>query len=63
MRNCRVYLKDNFDAIYIANYIGHKIRYYGYSEFYSMSRTYYIQNKNISYISIDREVITDGKET
>lgn len=63
MRNCRVYLKNNIQPIYIPGYIRHKIRKQGYSEFYAMARTYYIQDKDISYISIDREVITDAEET
>lgn len=60
MRNCIVYLKDRFDPIYIKGYIGHKIRLRGYNEFYGMFRTYYIQNKDISHFSIDREA-DDGE--
>lgn len=58
MRNCRVYLKDKFEPIHIAGYIGHKIRKNGFSEFYGVFRTYYIWNKDIAYYSIDCE---DGK--
>lgn len=53
MRNCRVYLKNDFQPIHIAGYIGHKIRRHGYSEFYATFRTYYIRDESISYISLD----------
>lgn len=61
MRNCRVYLKNSLDPIYITNYIGHKIRRHGYSEFYGLYRTYYIQDKDIQYISVDVETKEDDK--
>lgn len=64
MRNCRVYLKDKFEPIHIAGYIGHKIRKRGFSEFYGMARTFYIWNKDIEHFSIDVEKgESDGKET
>lgn len=64
MRNCRVYLKDKFDPIYITGYIGHKIRKHGFSEFYSLIRVFQIWTKDIEYFSIDVEKgESDGKET
>lgn len=53
MKECRVYLKDEPFPILIKGYIGHKIRRHGYSEFYGLFRSYYIQRKDIRYISID----------
>lgn len=64
MRNCIVYLKDKFDPIYIRGYTGHKIRLRGYSEFYGLFRTFYIQDKVIEYFAIDNEKgKEDAKET
>lgn len=53
MKDCRVYLNNDPYPILIKGYIGHKIRQRGYSEFYGLFRSYYIQNKDIRYISID----------
>lgn len=64
MRNCIVYLKDKFDPIYIRGYAGHKISRRGYSEFYGLFRTVYIQTKDIEYFAIDNEKgETDAEET
>ena len=65
MRNCHVYLKDDPRPILINGYIGHKLRRHGYSEFYGLFRTYYIQDKDISYISIDngKGEIINAEET
>lgn len=64
MRNCRIYLKNKFDPIYIAGYVGHKIRKHGFSEFYSLTRVFQIWTKDIEYFSIDVEKgESDGKET
>ena len=59
MRNCIIYLKDKFDPIYISGYVIHKICWRGYSKFYGLYRTVYIQNKDIAYFAIDNE---KGKE-
>lgn len=64
MRDCRVYLNDDPRPLIVKHYIGHKIRRRGYSEFYGLFRTYYIQDKDIRYISIDTaEGVINCEET